>query len=133
MKKLIVLALLAAPALALAAPTGLLYKKGRFYFFEGNGRPPADSANKTQRLSLSEQAAVLDGKAKIARYIDGLKTKDDRTLAELKEKDDAVKTKVKVFLDGVETVKTDWDGEDNCKVILKINRKNIIKSLNAKE
>ena len=127
MWKIFILAFLLIPTQIHSESEGFMYKKGKFYYFKGKGRPKLDSTNKTQRLSLSKEAAIMDGKAKIAFYIDGLKTKSGISVAKIKGKDEKVKTRVRMILDGVETVKTDWDDQDNCTAILKINYKSIMK------
>ncbi|OGR84997.1 MAG: hypothetical protein A2901_06010 [Elusimicrobia bacterium RIFCSPLOWO2_01_FULL_54_10] len=129
MRKLFILSLILLPILVHSESRGFLYKKGNDYYFEGNGRSSPDIANKTQRLSLANEAAVMDGKAKIAFYIDSLKAKRGANAAEIKENDEKSKDRVKMILDGVETVKTEFDDDDNCRAILKINYKNMMKTL----
>ncbi len=108
-----------APSLLLAQPA----KKGQYLFFEGEGKASPTIQNSTQRRSLSQEAAILDAKSKIAFYIDELKTKEQIPFKEEIAKSKAVEKRVKMFIQGVQTTKSKWDKEDHCTVVVKIHKK----------
>lgn len=109
------------------------YQKGSYLFFLGEGKANPSMGNKTQRRSLSQGASILDGKAKIAVYLNGLKTKNKETVEQASAKNQKIKLKVSAFLDGVQIVESSWDDEDNCKTVLKINKKKVLRKLKAHE
>lgn len=109
------------------------YQKGGFLYFQGEGKANPSVDNKTQKRSLSQEAAILEGKAKIAFYIDGLKTKKNLLVKEAKTKDKKIELKVKMFLKGVQVVEARWDEADNCKALLKINKKDLLRKLKVSE
>jgi len=118
-----------------AVPKQLSYsyaKKGYLYF-EGNGIPNPESANQTQRRNMSNQAAIIDAMSKIAIYVDGLKLKNNEIVKDAKAKDPKLVMRIDSSVKGAETVKTSWDDGDNCRVMLRIIRKNVLKDLEAKE
>ena len=121
------------PSLVHAGPDGFLYKRWKYYYFQGRWAAKTDNPNKTQRISMARETAILEGKAKIAFYIDGLKMKKGGSVGEAKRNDEVMNKKISLILDGVGIVKTEWDDQDDCKVILKINRKSVLKALKARE
>lgn len=115
------------------AETNYPYSKGNFIYFSGEGKANQSTENQTQKRSMAQEAAILDGKAKIALYIDNLKTKKGEMIKEAIKKDKKIERKVHAFLMNVEIGETSWDEQDNSKTILKINKKSLLKSLKAKE
>ncbi len=103
-------------------------KWGNLYF-TGHGRPNPGLENVTQRRSLSRESAIIDGKARIARYIQNMKMDKNLTLSEAMVKDPRLPGKVKMFLSGIQPVKSRWDKDDNCTVTLKMNKKAFLKQV----
>lgn len=109
------------------------YSKGNYLYFAGEGKADPAMENQTQKKSLANEAAILDGKAKIALYIDTLKTKKGELIKEAMKNNKQIHLKVSAFLENVEIVETSWDDQDNCKTVLRINKKNLLKQLKARE
>lgn len=107
--------------------------KGHYLYFEGEGKADETLENQTQRRSLSKEAALLEAKAKIAYYIDQLKTKKGKFIKEERARNKKMELKVAVFIKGVQPEHSQWDEFDNCKATVRIHKKRLLNSLKAKE
>lgn len=108
-------------------------RHGRQLYFEGRADADPSVSNETQRRALSKDAATADALKKIALYIDGLRLKGGGTVGKAKETDGRIRTKIDAFIQGAEAVRTRWDDSGGCRVTLRIDRKSLLKSLNATE
>lgn len=125
--------LLLAPALAAEAPPATYSKiAGGYVYFDGAGNADPQKDNRTQRKSLSEQAAISDAKVKLAYYMHSLPHKSGVTLQEVMEKDGTVERRVRAFIKGVEVVEREWDAEDNCRVSVRVNKKDLQRQFDLK-
>jgi hypothetical protein len=62
-----------------------------------------------------------------------VRQKDGRTVKQNLEKDGKLRTQVDAFIKGAETTKMDWEGNGECRVTVRIDRKNLLESLSATE
>ncbi|OGR96014.1 MAG: hypothetical protein A2902_03945 [Elusimicrobia bacterium RIFCSPLOWO2_01_FULL_64_13] len=104
-----------------------LYRDGDDFYFQGEGRANPAFTDSTRRRSLSQAAAVLDAKARMAVYVYGMGTVHGEKLQEAYKTDKRIRAYVSAFLKGTLVTELEWDDEDNCVVVLKISRKDLFR------
>jgi hypothetical protein len=114
-------------------PVRAPYREGAFLYFEGRAWADPSAMGKSHSRALSKDAAINDALKKIALYIESLRQKDGRTVKQNLEKDGKLRTQVDAFIKGAETTKMDWEGNGECRVTVRIDRKNLLESLSATE
>ena len=107
------------------------HQEGDFYFFQGEGKANINIPDETRRRSLSREAAILDAKAKMAQFVYGQRPNNYAKLESAVERDKRIKTYVSVFLKGTQVVDTQWDDQDNCTAVVKINKKDLFRKTQA--
>ncbi len=96
-------------------------EKGNYIYFLGEGEAPPDNINITQRRSSAQRAAELNGSLQAAHYFLTL-IKDQKTSPSLA---------TDILSRYVIPVKSEWDQRDNCRTLMRINKKTALKTLFA--
>lgn len=97
----------------------------------GIGAADPNIENKTQKMALSRNAAVVAAQYEMLSIIKGVQLEGGITVEKAMETDSLLATKINAEIKGAEIVKSEWTADDGCIVTLKMP-KNRLKALGLK-
>ncbi len=81
--------------------------------------------NKTQRLAMSRNAAIVQAQYEMLTVIKGVTLTGGITVARAMETDSLLASKINAEIKGAEIVKAEWTADDGCVVTLKLPKKRL--------
>ncbi|HLG28775.1 MAG TPA: hypothetical protein VI387_01075 [Candidatus Brocadiales bacterium] len=95
----------------------------------GIGAADANLTNKTQRRSLSRDAAIIKARHEMLSVIKGLRLTGDETVEKAIVTNSKLGTEVDALIKGAEIIRTQWTSDDGCVVTLRLHKKKLDKTL----
>ncbi|MDI6782283.1 MAG: hypothetical protein QME49_09315 [bacterium] len=81
--------------------------------------------NKTQRLAMSRNAAIVQAQYEMLTIVKGVTLTGGITVANAMETDSLLASKINAEIKGAEIVKTEWTADDGCVVTLKLPKRRL--------
>jgi len=91
----------------------------------GIGAADSTIENKTQRMSTSRNAAIVQAQYEMLSVIKGVQLEGGITVEKAIETDSLLATKIDAEIRGAEIVKTEWTADDGCVITLKLPKKRL--------
>lgn len=83
----------------------------------GIGAADPSIENKTQRLAMSRNAAIVQAQYEMLTIVKGVTLAGGITVASAMEKDSLLSSKINAEIKGAEIVKTEWTKDDGCIIV----------------
>lgn len=94
--------------------------RGKYIEVIGIGAADQGLDNKTQRMALSRDAAIVKAQYELLTMVKKVQIEGGITVEQAMEKDSSLSAKVNEALSGAEVVKTEWTNDDGCVVSLRL-------------
>ncbi|MBU0701709.1 hypothetical protein KKE26_10550 [bacterium] len=91
----------------------------------GIGAADPDIENKTQRIAMSRNAAIVQAQYEMLAIVKGVTLTGGITVEKTMETDSLLSSKINAEIKGAEVVKTEWTADDGCMVTLKLPKKRL--------
>lgn len=91
----------------------------------GIGAADPSIENKTQRLAMSRNAAIVQAQYEMLTIIKGVTLTGGITVAKAMKTDSLMSSKINAEIKGAEIVKTEWTKDDGCIVTLKLPKRRL--------
>ena len=94
----------------------------KYVFARGIGAADQKLENKTQRMAVSRNAAVVNAQYNMLSLIKGVKLEGGVTVEKAIETDSILATKINEVIKGAQIVRSGWSNDDGCVVSLKLSK-----------
>ena len=81
------------------------------------------TANKTQKMATSRNAAIVNAQYNMLSVIKGVKLEGGINVSKAMEMDSVLSAKVNDAIKGALVVRTEWTADDGCVVSLRLSKK----------
>ncbi|MBI4249885.1 MAG: hypothetical protein HY611_10315 [Elusimicrobia bacterium] len=99
--------------------------RGRYFEVIGIGGADPSLTNKTQRMSLSRDAAIVKAQFELLTIIRGVEVEGGIKIVDALSKDSTLEARLDEVIKGAEPVKTDWTSDDGCVVTLRLDKSKV--------
>lgn len=104
------------------SPDESVSRHGGFLLASAPGLPDPKAQAKTQRRSTSRDAAILEARARLHKYLQRIMIGKGVSVGERASEDEGWRRKLDAAVSGVEVAETRWDDEDRAAVVLRVEK-----------
>lgn len=93
-----------------------------YLFARGLGGANQTLDNKTQRLALSRNAAIVNAQYNMLAIVKGVQLAGGISVQAAMEKNSPLATRIKAAIKGAQITRTEWAADDGCVVTLRLSK-----------